>query len=116
PLYDAGKDATTDRYRKAFDVFRQLNTEIRDQNILSGGLQTFQIEAAKQWLKLHPPGPDGLKHVPPYERGFGSTAWDPNNISHRKLLYYFNRYCYRCHSSVKYDVFDLAAVKIHSSV
>jgi hypothetical protein len=53
--------------------------------------------------------------VPPYERGFGSTLWDSTSDRQRRLLYYLNRYCYRCHSSIKYNVFDRANVEARSS-
>ena len=52
-----------------------------------------------------------VRHVPPYERGFGAQPWKPDNDNHRILLYYLNRYCYRCHSSIKYNVFELSAVQ-----
>lgn len=114
-LYDAGKDDTSAQYKTAFDVIRQLNAEIKTQNEFVGGPFTFQTEAAKKWLALHDPLSHDVKHVPPYERGFGSALWDPTNDKQRRLLYYLNRYCYRCHSSIKYNVFDRASVEFRSS-
>jgi hypothetical protein len=50
-------------------------------------------------------------HIPPYKRGFGNDIWSETSAVDKKVLYYLNRYCYRCHSSVRYSVFDRAAVK-----
>jgi hypothetical protein len=44
--------------------------------------------------------------VPPHRRGFGPPPWDPANERDRILLYSLDRYCYRCHSSIKYHVFE----------
>jgi hypothetical protein len=110
-LYDGGKDAADDKFQKAFGVIRQLNDEIANQNSRLGEAGNFQLGAVRRWLDMHKPDGLGTSHVPPYERGFGDERWDPSNETHRKLLYSLNRYCYRCHSSVKYNVFDLKAVK-----
>lgn len=111
-LYDGGKELNKPQFHSAFGVVRIINEEIRDQNRLLGeDAANFQLAAVNKWLSLHPPGAAGAVHVPPYKRSFGSPAWEADNESHRKLLYYFNRYCYRCHSSVEYNVFDLEAVK-----
>ena len=109
-LYDAGKDAAADRFKKAFDVIRALNQDIRDQNARVVGGNNFQLNAVTRWLDLHKPDKFGNNHAPPYERGFGNQLWDRSNDDQRKILYYLNRYCYRCHSSVRYNVFDREAV------
>jgi hypothetical protein len=44
--------------------------------------------------------------VPPHQRGFGPQPWDPANERDRILLYDLDRYCYRCHSSIKYHIFE----------
>jgi hypothetical protein len=112
-LYDGGKDKPDD-FKKAFDVLRKLNREIRDQNAAAGGTGNgnFQLRAADKWLQLHQ---DSADHVPPYQRGFGADAWKADNDNHKKLLYFLNRYCYRCHSSVRYSVYDRQAVKDRAS-
>ncbi len=109
-LYDGEKDQTTEKSKKAFDVIYQLNDEIRIQNARLGTAGNFQLNAVTRWLDLHKPDKFGRNHVPPYERGFGNQLWDPSKDDHRKTLYYLNRYCYRCHSSVRYNVFDREAV------
>lgn len=91
-------------------MIRQLNEETRAQNERAGGPDNFQMGAVTQWLALHDSARFGLEHVPPYRRGFGPQAWKADDASERRILYYLNRYCYRCHSSVIYNVFDRAAV------
>ena len=110
-LYDAnGKDEGSPEHQKAFGVIRLLNDEAKAQNERVDPTG-FQFAAASRWVDLHGPAKFGDKHAPPPERGIGTPTWDPGNESHRKLLYYLNRYCYRCHSSVAYNVFDFNAVR-----
>jgi hypothetical protein len=117
-FYDGGTDLTTEKFKGAFAAIRRVNEEIRAQNTdvavepAIGAPTNFQLRAVSKWLDLHAPvTADPVRHVPPYERGLGANPWDPANNDHRILLYYFNRYCYRCHSSIKYSVFDRGAVK-----
>ena len=110
-LFDGGKDIASDRFRKAFDTIRKLNEEIKDQNAVLGEAENFQLGAVRRWLDLHKPDAFGDSHVAPFERGYGDQKWDPSNNNHRRMLYFLNRYCYRCHSSVAYNVFDREAVK-----
>ena len=109
-LYDCGKDPMKPEFNAGFDIFRKLNESIRDQNqaVGQGSAVVYQLEAVKKWLDLHAASTD---HIPPYKRGFGTQIWGESNQTHRKALYFFSRYCYRCHSSVRYNVFDLANVK-----
>ncbi|PYS24812.1 MAG: hypothetical protein DMF72_03380 [Acidobacteria bacterium] len=107
-IFDGARDPG--KFQKAFDVIRLLNEDIRDQNQRISDPDNFQLNAVNKWLNLHSPGNSGTAHVPPYQRGFGNQLWEPGDQSHRKILYYLNRYCYRCHSSVVYNVFDREAV------
>jgi len=114
-LYDGGKDPAAPVFGQAFDVIRKLNAEIRNQNAAAGGtVNNFQLQAVDKWLELHRADQFGLAHVTPYRRGFGDHPWSPERSTHRQLLYYLNRYCYRCHSSVKYNVFDRRFVREHA--
>ncbi len=57
-------------------------------------------------------GPTADRHVEPLERRFDVTpVWAAGASPDKDLLPMLNRYCYRCHSSVAYHVFDRAAVK-----
>ncbi len=116
-VYDGGKDPTTDAFRKAFDIIRKLNEEIKVQNAdvatdtAIGASSNFQLRAVTKWLDLHAAGAqDPVRHVPPHERGFGDPSWDTTNQQHRILLYYLNRYCYRCHSSIRYSIYERQVV------
>ena len=110
-LTDGGTDTTTPQFKSAFDVIRTLNAEIKaqqaDLNPDIEARENFPLRAVSKWLELHDPSlADATRHVPPYERGFGPQPWDQASVGERTLLYYLNRYCYRCHSSVKYNVFE----------
>lgn len=110
-LYDGGKDTTSTKFNAAFDVIRTLNNEIKAQNEDVGGGNNFQLNAVKKWLDLHA---SDSQHVPPIKRGFGAKLWDESD-EQKKLVYYLNRYCYRCHSSIRFNVFDRQAVTARAS-
>ncbi|HEY1954402.1 MAG TPA: hypothetical protein VGH28_02295 [Polyangiaceae bacterium] len=92
-----------------FDVIRELNTEMRDQNqrVQPGSVQQ---RAASHWLDLHASSAQhvdnlALRALAP---DGGATRWnakDPNDMTALKRL---NHYCFRCHGSVEFDVFDKA--------
>jgi hypothetical protein len=112
-IYDGGKDTTTPMFKNAFSVIRQLNEEIKAQNADVAGPNNFQLAAVSKWLELHA---TETGYVPPFKRGFGAAPiWDPQSERDKKLIYYLNRYCYRCHSSVRYNVFDRLAVSNRAS-
>jgi hypothetical protein len=125
-LFDAGKERDTPRFTQAFEVIRRLNKEMNQQNasvdkLLSANdgetagapenTASFQTRAVKTWLQIHE---GGATYRPPLERGIlgtdGKTRWSPDELVDRKLLPLLNRFCYRCHSSLLYHVFDKQAV------
>jgi len=106
-LYDGGKDQSKPKFATAFDAIRRINDEIKTQNEQAGGT-TFQLDSARKWGELHAVN---TAHVPPYQRGFGTAVWNETDQLHRKSLYFANRYCYRCHSSIRFNVFDMQSVK-----
>lgn len=110
-LYDGEKDTASAKFKAAFDVIRELNNEIKAQNEDVGGGNNFQLNAVKKWLDLHA---SDHQHVPPFKRGFGAKLWD-ESTEQKTLVYYLNRYCYRCHSSVRFNVFDRQAVTARSA-
>jgi hypothetical protein len=100
----------------SYATFRQLNTEIEAQNAaVVGAGPKFALLAARKWLDLHKVGgADETKHVPPLRRGFfensGDAVWTDGTIPDKDLLPELNRYCFRCHSSINYHVFQKTSV------
>ena len=111
-LFDSGtNDSTSKNFKVAFDVVRSLNTEIRDQNRdADGATPSFQQKAAESWLTNHA---TTEAHISLFERSLtatGSAKWYSTNKIDAKLLPMLNRYCFRCHSSIRYHVYDKSAV------
>jgi hypothetical protein len=95
----------------AYATIRKLNQEIRTQNEAVGGKGLFAWLAASKWLELHDAADaDATRHVPPLRRGFvaraGDRNWSGGDAVDAELLPMLNQYCYRCHSSVAYHVFQ----------
>jgi hypothetical protein len=106
-LFDAQtNDPSASSFAQAFDVIRQLNEEALLQNSTAHA-DSFEAEAARTWLGLHS---TTTAHLPPVSRGFaadGGAAWQPSEADGLALL---NRFCFRCHGSVSFSVFDRPAV------
>lgn len=111
-LFDGGKEQTSAQFDAAFDVLRRLNAEIKEQNErveADPKKPSFQLRAVSRWAQLHPPGDNGHKDL--FARALDTTpgagpAWDRDAEPDRQLLKAMNQYCYRCHSSIIYSVFD----------
>jgi hypothetical protein len=106
-IFDAHtNDVTQASFARAFDVIRRFNEEALAQDEIAQG-NSFEAQAARTWLKLHA---QSDQHFPPVSRGFSLTnspVWQPSEAGGLALL---NRYCFRCHGSVRFSVFDRAAV------
>jgi hypothetical protein len=104
-LYDGGN--TPEEIERAFDVIRDLNREIQKQNEKVSEPQAFQLRAVNKWLELH--NTDSRRKdeferaLPPAGSG---DPWKKANKTDKKLLPLLSRYCYRCHSSLRFNVFD----------
>ena len=111
-VFDGGKDATVAQFAEAFEVLRRLNEEIRKQNAGVGG-EDFGFRAVDRWLVVHA---DGAAFADPIARALPPPAGQPaarqwqDTAEDRALLGQLNRFCFRCHSSVAYHVFDKEAV------
>lgn len=103
-LRDAGNHVGSERFRRAFARIRMLNEEIDAQN-RRAGTRPFRQQALTQWLTLHA---SNDAHRPLEERAFStdSTSAATWTKADRPLLNDLNRYCYRCHSSISFSVFD----------
>lgn len=109
-LLDAGTDdATTPAFARAFDVIRQLNEEA---NAHAGSAQPrgFHRLATRRWLRLHQ---NSNQHFPLTQRAVGSWT----TPEEQEALSMLNQYCFRCHGTIKFDVFDKKEVtKRHSLI
>ena len=111
------EDVLVDGEAQGYDTIRKLNTEIEKQNSAVIGVSDpkFALLAVRKWLELHKEGqPNANRHVPPLNRGFADAAGDPvwtaGADPDERLLPLLNQYCFRCHSSVRYHVFQKKAV------
>jgi len=107
-LFDGGVDTSTEKYAAAFEVVRRINQEILVQNQRADqgvNRKSNQLLGVEKWLELHASSAD---HKQPIERVLltGSQTWDANKPADVALLGLLNKHCYRCHSSVRYNVFD----------
>lgn len=113
-IFDGGKDTASSQFKKAFEVLRQLNQEIRDQNKIMDTC-SFQLRAVENWLKRHEG--NNTQFFPPIDRPIPpinpqGRIWTKGNATDEALLPLLNQYCYRCHSSALYHVFDKEAVLV----
>lgn len=112
-LFDGGRDVGSQKFQSAFAIVRALNSEIRIQNEKAGG-ETFPLRAVDHWLKLHRANTGFVapieRALPPPQNQPNAKVWQRGNAADESLLPLLNRYCYRCHSSVAYHVFDKQAV------
>ena len=111
------EDVLVDGEAQGYDTIRKLNTEIEKQNsaVIGPSDPKFALLAVRKWLELHKEGqPNANRHVPPLNRGFAEAAGDPiwtaGADPDERLLPMLNQYCFRCHSSVRYHVFQKKAV------
>jgi len=107
-LVDAGtNDVTTVEFARAFDVIRRFNEEASRQ-AATAQPKAFHRAASETWLRLHE---QDNHHFPPIERSAPSvTAWNHNSETEKQLIDDLNRYCFRCHGTIKFNVFDKAAL------
>ncbi|MDC0713771.1 hypothetical protein POL68_35220 [Stigmatella sp. ncwal1] len=127
-LFDAGKNVQSARYAEAFDVLRQLNQEIAamQKQVNPKG---FHLAATNAWLEIHKtsvaPEPGLTKRAfaffntgHPLKKDRKPTSaplnWTPS-AEDKELLGLLNKYCYRCHGAVRYDIFSKDMVADQSS-
>jgi len=106
-LFDGGTSVGANAYRLAMGVFVRGNVMIRGQNA-TVNTTDFKIRAVEQWKRLH-----GQVEPIPIERrilNVSGVMWDRTKSEEMELLGLLNRYCFRCHSTVRFNVFDKASV------
>ncbi|MBV9123521.1 MAG: hypothetical protein JO112_09200 [Planctomycetes bacterium] len=116
-VFDGTKDLRSKEFEAAFDVLRKVNGAIAVQNQAVEGNVTpasrpgFQLVAVQKWNELHQresqPQPLLSRAL---QRAAGDRTWQVSNPNDVRLLAKLNQYCFRCHSSLHYDVFDKKAV------
>ena len=107
-LVDAGtNDISAASYKVAFDVIRRFNEEA-DQQARRAQPKHDEVLAAEQWLTLHAKSND---HITPADRAIGAhPRWSPNSRTDAEALTTLNQYCFRCHGTIKFSVFNKAVV------
>jgi hypothetical protein len=112
-LFDAGSDDTsTPDFAKALDAIRQFNEEA-ERHASVAAPQSFHRTAAQTWLRIHA---TSNSHFPPIARAVqSSVTWSAQAPRDTEALALLNRYCFRCHGSIKFNVFDKASVQARLS-
>jgi hypothetical protein len=108
-LVDANTDdPNSPAFRAAFDVIRRFNAEAEAHTAITQP-DAFHRQAALKWAEIHANSTD---HFPPISRAVQSTnTWDLKSPNDAETLGLLNRYCFRCHGTIKFNVFDKGAVK-----
>lgn len=120
-LYDGGKvfdvkegDAVPQQFKDAFDVLRRINEKIKEQNekVDAGAAASYQLRSSRKWWDLHAAtAQTDYARKGLFRRSLdGGPAWSESASPDKELLPLMNQYCYRCHSSVRFSVFDRTAV------
>jgi hypothetical protein len=106
-LFDAHtNDPSQASFGPVFDAIRRFNEEALSQNSAVHN-DSFEGQAARTWLKLHAQSDE---HFAPIDRSFPAgkgPAWQPSEADGLNRL---NRYCFRCHGSVRFSIFDRQTV------
>lgn len=107
-LFDAGtNDPQSPRFQAIFDLIKTFNQEADAHAKLSQPKHDETLASAK-WEEIHH---DNYAPVPPIERAIGpAPQWSANTPGDVEALETFNQYCYRCHGTVKFSVFNKQAV------
>ncbi len=107
-LFDAGtNDPTSPQFKKIFDIIRTFNHEA-DQHAKQAQPRHDETLASAKWMEIHA---NNDAPVPPLKRAIGpAPQWSANTPGDEAALATLNQYCYRCHGTVKFSVFNRQAV------
>ena len=108
-VFDGGNDVTSPAYRDAMGIMRDINRHIRDQNA-GVNASDIKVKAVEKWLSLHANADEPAAQATRVLDSGQGNVWNPANAEEQELLGLLNHYCYRCHSSVRYNVFDKEGV------
>ena len=103
-LIDAPDGENSPAHKAIFDDFRQMNLLMRPQILMSEA--NLQLQSVDQWIEKHTARDTRLRLS---ERALiaSGKAWEEKDAA---LLGHFDRYCYRCHNGINYNVFDKLSV------
>lgn len=110
-IFDGGKLHGSAEYERAMKVIQTLNSTIRDQTFAAEqqpGKKSYQTLAVETWLSLHQ---NDIHRMPYSHRAFGTERWDLTDKDEMRLVRLLDNHCFRCHSSLIYNVFDKSAVR-----
>lgn len=135
-ILDGGKNQSSSEFKVAFDRIKKLNVEIRDQNKVVDALREaagdnfdpFPTRSVEKWLEIHEINVghvgilDDLDRDGILDRAIAgddgapgaNSLWRKNDRIDEGLLPLMNRYCYRCHSSLRYSIYDRSRVRFLS--
>ena len=114
-LFDAGtKDESSPQFQIAFNAIRTLNSKIAAQNA-GGNPAAFQTIAAQNWLRLHA---TSTVHIQPIDRAIPTPPATQSWVKGKDeaILGLLNGYCFRCHGSVGFNVFDKGSVLSRANI
>jgi hypothetical protein len=101
-------DTSATSYKLAFDVIRRFNEEA-DAQVIKAQPKHDEALSSRRWLDLHK---ESVEHFEPVERATGvAPLWSRDKENDVKLLASLNQYCFRCHGTIKFSVFDRKAVQ-----
>jgi hypothetical protein len=104
-LVDAGNNDTNSRaFKMAFDVIKTFNVEA-DEQVNAAQPKHDESRASRKWLEIHDAN-NNYSHVPPLDRAIGIEPWSAANTNDEVTLSALNQYCFRCHGTVKFSVFN----------
>jgi hypothetical protein len=111
-IFDGGIDHSGSDYKNAVDILRKLNGGILQQNVATSRANQsdlFKIRAVEKWVSLHTAN-DLPVDTARRALDVGGAVWDPSDPDNQHLLGLLDRFCFRCHSSMYYHVFDKQGV------
>jgi hypothetical protein len=108
-LFDAQtNDPSSVQFKLAFDVIRRFNIEA-DLQAKKAQPKHDEVLAAQKWIDIHATAND---LVPPLDRAIGSRPhWSADTPGDAEALGAMNQYCFRCHGTIKFSVFNKQAVR-----
>jgi hypothetical protein len=103
-LFDAQtNDTNSVAFKFAFDVIRRFNAEA-DEEVSRVQPKHDEALASHKWLEMHAAN---NRHFVPFDRSIGGAPrWSADTPGDAAALDALNTYCFRCHGTVKFSVFN----------